>query len=210
MIRAVMSEVDVVKGLKNVLERIGVASSKRSEVRAKCPDVRWHLIGHLQRNKVNKVVGVPGIHLVESVDSRTLASALDAAWGRRAAGQLRVMVQVNTSGEAEKSGCKREEVTEVVKHVVENCTNLQFVGLMTIGKYGYDPSQGPNPDYVSLLEVRKDVCLSLGVDPSQLELSMGMSDDFEQAVEMGSTNVRIGSAIFGHREKKQKSITEES
>ncbi|KAJ4431921.1 hypothetical protein ANN_20528 [Periplaneta americana] len=109
-----------------------------------------------------------------------------------------------------KNGCNPNEATRLVKHIIDNCPNLTLIGLMTIGKFGYDLSLGPNPDFICLRQVRDEVCKNLSIDYDKLELSMGMSDDFEHAVstldfifiEMGSTNVRVGSSIFGHREKK--------
>ncbi|KAJ9587962.1 hypothetical protein L9F63_018607 [Diploptera punctata] len=247
-----MSEAEVVKGLRGVLERIQIACQRRalelpkiqprlvavsktkpkeliiaayeaghrnfgenyvqelvdkshdSEILERCKDIKWHYIGHLQRNKVNKVVAVPGIFLVETVDSDKLATTLDTAWAKQVEhkGRLKVMLQVNTSAEEEKNGCPPESAVELAKHIRERCNNLELVGLMTIGKFGYDLSQGPNPDFICLKKVRDSVCDALGLDCSALELSMGMSDDFEHAIEMGSTNVRVGSSIFGHRTKK--------
>lgn len=81
-----------------------------------------------------------------------------------------------------KSGCAVEEVTSLVSHVMNNCNNLKFAGLMTIGKYGYDPADGPNPDFIALKSCRKTVCESLDLKESDLELSMGMSTDYEHAV----------------------------
>nr|CAD7459344.1 unnamed protein product [Timema tahoe] len=182
------------------------------EILEKCPEICWHFIGLLQRNKVNKIVSIPNIYLVETVESEKVASSLNTAWlkSRKADKKLRVMVQVNTSGEEEKNGCSPAEVASLVKFVLENCKSLEFVGIMTIGKYGYDTSQGLNPDFLSLVQVREEVCKSLGLCADQVELSMGMSDDFEQAIELGSTNVRVGSSIFGYREKKPSTkITEE-
>ncbi|XP_047105060.1 pyridoxal phosphate homeostasis protein-like [Schistocerca piceifrons] len=169
----------------------------------KCPEICWHFIGHLQRNKVNKIVSTPGLFMVETVHSEKLASALDAAWKKlHHNSKLKVMVQVNTSGEEEKSGCEPEEAVSVVKYVKDSCQNLEFVGLMTIGIYGYDTALGPNPDFLCLRNVRTEVCKSLSMKLEEVELSMGMSDDFEHAIELGSTNVRVGSSIFGARQKK--------
>lgn len=174
-----------------------------SEICKKCPEICWHFIGHLQRNKVNKVVSTPGLFMIETVHSEQLASALDAAWKKiHDNSRLKVMVQVNTSGEKEKSGCEPEEAVSLVKYVNECCKNLEFVGLMTIGVYGYDTSLGPNPDFLCLRNVRTEVCKSLDMKPEDIELSMGMSDDFEHAIELGSANVRVGTSIFGQRQKK--------
>lgn len=182
-----------------------VEKGSHSEILEKCKDICWHFIGHLQRNKVNKVLGVPNLYIIETVDNEKIASALHNSWPKfrkTEDAKLNVMVQVNTSREEEKSGCEIEEVSTLVKHVIENCKNLKFVGLMTIGEYGYDISKGPNPDFLTLKKCREDVSKNLNMDWKDIELSMGMSNDYEHAVELGSTNVRVGSAIFGERPKK--------
>ncbi|XP_033207667.1 pyridoxal phosphate homeostasis protein [Belonocnema kinseyi] len=182
-----------------------VEKSSNPKILEQCKDIRWHFIGHLQRNKVNKVLGVTNLYLVETVDSEKLASALDNAWPKfrnSSDSKLKIMVQVNTSKENEKNGCEVEEAPSLVKHVLENCKNLEFMGLMTIGQYGYDVLKGPNPDFLSLIECRKNVCHELGLDMKNVELSMGMSSDFEHAIELGSSSVRVGSSIFGERPTK--------
>ncbi|KAF7993550.1 hypothetical protein HCN44_010145 [Aphidius gifuensis] len=168
-------------------------------------DIRWHFIGHLQRNKVNKVLSVPNLFMIETVDNDKLATAINSSWQKyrkQDDHKINVMVQVNTSNEPEKSGCKIEETSALVKHILENCKNLKFSGLMTIGAYGYDPSNGPNPDFLSLKKCREIVSNELSLDINNIELSMGMSTDYEHAIELGSTNVRVGSAIFGERPPK--------
>ncbi|KAG8227875.1 hypothetical protein J437_LFUL007185 [Ladona fulva] len=180
------------------------------DILEQCKEIQWHFIGHLQRNKVNKVVNIPGLHLVETVDSEKLANTINDQYGKLLReNRLKVMVQVNTSGEEAKNGCPPKEAAHLVKHIMEKCKNLEFLGLMTIGAFGYDFSLGPNPDFVSLRNCREEVCKSLNMDPSQVELSMGMSNDFEHAVEMGSSNVRVGSSIFGARQRKESSSADE-
>lgn len=92
----------------------------------------------------------------------------------------------------------------LVEHINAKCPSLEFVGLMTIGSFGHDLSQGPNPDFQVLLSLREELCRKLGAPPEQVELSMGMSVDFQHAIEVGSTNVRIGSTIFGERDYSKK------
>ncbi|GFP79103.1 proline synthase co-transcribed bacterial homolog protein [Phtheirospermum japonicum] len=116
---------------------------------------------------------------------------------------LKVLVQVNTSGEVSKSGVNPSECLDLVKHVKLGCPNLEFSGLMTIGM----PDYTSTPDnFKALLTCRAEVCKSIGMEESQCELSMGMSGDFEQAlqIELGSTNVRVGSTIFGPRDYSKK------
>ncbi len=173
------------------------------------PNIRWHFIGHLQRNKCNNVLSIPHIWCVETVDSDRLATALDTSWGKKridSSQKLHVFVQVNTSGEASKSGCDPDASAEIVRHVQKNCSNLEFKGLMTIGRFGHDYTKGPNPDFEALVATRRQLCQSLSMSEEVCELSMGMSVDYEEAIKAGSTNVRVGSTIFGARELKKTTL----
>ncbi|KAL0321114.1 UNVERIFIED_CONTAM: Pyridoxal phosphate homeostasis protein [Sesamum radiatum] len=159
-------------------------------------DIEWHFIGNLQSNKVKTLLtGVPNLAMVETVDDEKIANHLNRAIGNIGRKPLKVLVQVNTSGEESKSGVEPVGCVDLVKHISMNCPNLEFCGLMTIGM----------PDYTSTQRIsRSEVCKALGIEEEQCELSMGMSGDFELAIEMGSTNVRIGSTIFGAREYPKK------
>ncbi len=166
--------------------------------------IKWHFVGHLQRNKCNNLTSCPNLWVVETVGTERLASALDTSYKRiNEESQLRVFVQINTSGEVAKSGCLPEEVISLVKYINENCSNLMFCGLMTIGRIGHDYSSGPNPDFECLQKVHRTLCDELKLLSTDVELSMGMSADFEEAIHFGSTNVRVGSTIFGAREVKK-------
>ncbi|XP_029292279.1 pyridoxal phosphate homeostasis protein [Cottoperca gobio] len=168
-----------------------------------CPEIKWHFIGHLQKGNVNKLLGVPNLFLVETVDSVKLADKVNSSWQRvrgASSQRLKIMVQLNTSGEQSKHGLPPEETVNTVKHILSKCACLHFLGLMTIGRYGYDLNLGPNPDFQMLLCRRQEVCDSLKMPLEEVELSMGMSTDFAHAIEVGSTNVRVGSIIFGNRE----------
>ena len=161
-------------------------------------DVRWRFIGRLQSNKVKMLLsGVPSLAAVETVDSAKLARRLNRVRGEIAPGgdPLGVMVQMNTSGEASKAGLGGvEECVELASLVAgDECPALRLDGLMTIGE------QGSRGCLEQLVECRSQVCAALAVPPDALELSMGMSGDFELAVELGSTNVRVGSTVFGAR-----------
>lgn len=81
-----------------------------------------------------------------------------------------------------KSGIEPDQVIELYRHIIENCKHLSVNGLMTIGKFGYDYSLGPNPDFLCLLDCHKNVCNAFDLSPENVAISMGMSDDFEQAV----------------------------
>ncbi|MQL75097.1 hypothetical protein Taro_007475 [Colocasia esculenta] len=145
--------------------------------------------------------GVPNLDMVESVDDIKIANHLDRAVSSIGRRPLKVLVQVNTSGEESKSGVDPSGCVELAKHVKLNCPNLAFSGLMTIGMLDY--SSTPE-NFKTLSNCRIEVCKALSIPEELCELSMGMSGDFEQAIEMGSTNVRIGSTIFGPREYKKK------
>ncbi|XP_055907294.1 pyridoxal phosphate homeostasis protein [Eupeodes corollae] len=182
-----------------------IEKGANEQILTQCPDICWHFIGHLQKNKINKVLNTPNLYMIETVDSQKIAESLNSAWERiqkENKQPLRVLVQVNTSGEEEKNGVTPSEAIGLYKHISENLKNLQVDGLMTIGKFGHDYATGPNPDFITLMECHRKVCEELKLDPSAVEVSMGMSDDFDKAIEMGSTIVRVGSSIFGHRAKK--------
>ena len=125
---------------------------------------------------------------------------------------LRVCVQVNTSGEAEKSGVEPEEAAALCRHIKEKCPHLRLQGLMTIGAIARSQAVkegNENEDFVRLREVRDQVVRELG-EGEELELSMGMSGDWESAVRCGSDEVRVGSMIFGERpSRKDAKIVEE-
>ncbi|KAA8515534.1 hypothetical protein F0562_018855 [Nyssa sinensis] len=165
-------------------------------------DIEWHFIGNLQSNKVKPLLtGVPNLDMVESVDDVKIANHLDRAVANIGRKPLKVFVQVNTSGEVSKYGIDPSGCVELVKHVSLGCPNLQFCGLMTIGMLDYTSTP---ENFKTLANCRSEVCKALGIAEEQCELSMGMSGDFELAIEMGSTNVRIGSTIFGAREYPKK------
>ncbi|KAM3958052.1 pyridoxal phosphate homeostasis protein [Aphomia sociella] len=172
----------------------------------KCKDIKWHFIGHLQTNKINKLLDSPGLFMVQTVHSEKLADNLNKQWVkyRKEEEKLKVMVQINTSNEEAKNGIEPSETVKLVEHVLKSCPNLDFQGLMTIGQYDYDVSKGANPDFLTLSKCRQELCDKLNLDINKVELSMGMSTDFEHAIELGATTVRVGSVIFGARPPKNK------
>lgn len=166
------------------------------------------MIGALQTNKCKPLAEhIPNLWCVSSVDTAKKADALEK--GRAALaqkeqdlGKLRVLAQINTSGEAEKSGVEPGEATELCKHIREKCPHLHLAGLMTIGAIARSQASTPeteNEDFVRLREVRDQVANNLGIEKDELELSMGMSSDFEAAIRQGGDEVRIGTTIFGER-----------
>lgn len=159
-------------------------------------DIEWHFVGHVQSKKSRQLVEVPGLAMVETVDSVKLADKLDNAVEAVGRKPLPVLVQVNTSGEESKFGVEPADALSLAQHINDKCSHLRFRGLMTIGMADY--SSRPE-NFKCLTEVRSKVAKQLNIEEGTLELSMGMSNDFEQAIEMGSTNVRVGSTIFGAR-----------
>lgn len=152
------------------------------------PGIRWHLIGHLQRNKVSRTV--PLVSLIHSADSLRLLEALDAA----AETPLAVLLEVNTSGDAAKHGFKPQEV-EPLWPSLESLRNVQVRGLM--GMAGLEGDlDAARRDFTGLRHLRDRLREAWPAQASLEVLSMGMSGDYEVAIEEGATIVRIGSALF--------------
>ncbi|KAK6946978.1 Alanine racemase, N-terminal, partial [Dillenia turbinata] len=142
-------------------------------------DIEWHFVGHLQSNKVKSLLAaVPNLAMFEGVDNEKIANHLDRAVSNMGRDPLKVLVQVNTSGEESKSGVDPSGCVELAKHVKLGCPNLLFSGLMTIGMPDYTSTP---ENFKTLVNCRNEVCKALGIAEEQCELSMGMSGDFEQA-----------------------------
>lgn len=156
-------------------------------------DIKWHMIGHLQSNKVNKLISAcANLYMIETVDSEKLASKIESAMKlSRPSDRLKVLVEVITSSEDTKSGIPASNVRGLIAHIQSNCPHLEFAGLMTIAH-----PETPEASFRQLAELKR--ALQLENIPVQT-LSMGMSGDYELAVQHGSDQVRIGSSIFGSR-----------
>jgi len=156
--------------------------------------VEWHFIGHLQSNKVKYIAGI--VSMIHSVDRFSLAQEIDRQWGRLGL-VCDILIQVNVSGETTKSGTTSEEAKTLVRQVAL-LQNVRICGLMTMPPFFDDP-EAARPYFRELRTLARAIEL-LGIPRvSMKELSMGMSGDFEVAVEEGATLVRVGSAIFGSR-----------
>lgn len=177
-------------------------------------EIRWHFIGGLQTNKCKPLTEqIPNLWCVESVDTSKKADLLDKGRSILCEKQpdlakvpLRVFVQVNTSGEEGKSGIEPEEATKLCQHIREQCQHLELQGLMTIGAIARSKAAAEgdeNEDFIKLREIRDLVTRNLNLDNDALELSMGMSEDFESAIKCGSNEIRVGSVIFGERPNKK-------
>ncbi|AFV97813.1 MULTISPECIES: YggS family pyridoxal phosphate-dependent enzyme [unclassified Sulfuricurvum] len=148
--------------------------------------IEWHFIGTLQKNKINHLLSVRP-HLLHSIDSIELAHALDERLERENM-TLRALVQINSAYEESKSGFTPEEINEKYAQIMQECPRLQLQGLMSIGAHVEDPAIVRKS-----FETTRRIFETL---PQASICSMGMSGDFEMAVECGSTMVRLGSVLF--------------
>jgi pyridoxal phosphate enzyme (YggS family) len=156
--------------------------------------IRWHLIGTLQSNKVRKAAA--SFSVIHSVDSLRLLESIDTT-SAEAGVSPELLVQVDLAGETTKHGAPPAQAMDVVR-AGARCRAARLVGLMTIPPYDGDPEKA-RPYFAALRELR-EALLKEGLAPESLrELSMGMSHDFEIAVQEGATLVRLGTAIFGKR-----------
>ncbi|HZU37918.1 MAG TPA: YggS family pyridoxal phosphate-dependent enzyme, partial [Gemmataceae bacterium] len=149
---------------------------------------RWHLIGHLQRNKIARTL--PLVRLIHSVDSLRLLEALDGA----ASDRVLALLEVNASREASKHGFAPEELPALAPRLAA-LGHVHIQGLMTMAAYEEDPERS-RPTFTLLRELRDRLKRELGPGHPLEHLSMGMTNDFEVAVEEGATLVRIGTALF--------------
>lgn len=155
----------------------------------------WHLIGHLQSNKVRKAIQL--FDVIQSVDSTELAARLERICNEEGRSQLSVFIQVDLAGEATKSGVAEDDLPKLVSYLRE-CERLKLDGLMIIPPFFDDP-ESSRPYFQSLRVLRDRMAAEGAFTGGRGELSMGMSHDFEVAIEEGATIVRIGTAVFGER-----------
>jgi pyridoxal phosphate enzyme (YggS family) len=168
------------------------AAKHHEEVRAS--GAKLHMIGNLQKNKASKAVQI--FDCIETVDSIELADLLDRhaySIGKK----VEVMVQVNVGEEPQKSGVSQDEINSLIQHI-RSLKHLKLIGLMTIPPF-FDQPERARPFFRKLRECRDELMESALLEENMGELSMGMTGDFETAIEEGATLVRIGTAIFGPR-----------
>jgi len=155
----------------------------------------WHLIGHLQSNKARKAVQL--FDVIQSVDSVELAKRLERICLEEDRRELPVFVQIDLAGEETKSGIAENDLPELVEYL-RTCERLKFNGLMIVPPFFENPDD-VRPFFRRLREIRDSLLSQNAFVNGRGELSMGMSHDFEIAVEEGATVVRVGTAIFGAR-----------
>lgn len=175
--------------------RVQEAEEKISEL-GRSTELRWHLIGHLQSNKARRAVNL--FDLIHSVDSAALVERLERLCVEEGRERLDVLAQVDLAGEETKAGATEEELPRVVE-AFGSCERLRLRGLMILPPF-FDEAERARPFFRRLRELRDALRTAgaFGVDGGG-ELSMGMSNDYEVAVEEGATLVRVGTAIFGAR-----------
>lgn len=160
------------------------------------PGLRWHFIGHLQKNKVKYVAGK--VFEMHSLDSMELAEEMDRR-ARKEQAAVKALIEVNVAGEEQKWGVSPDRAAGLVKRV-RSLPSIEVAGLMTMTPWFDDP-EGSRPFYRALRGLRDRMEEELEEPGSLPELSMGLSHDFQVAIEEGATSVRVGTAIFGERER---------
>jgi pyridoxal phosphate enzyme (YggS family) len=156
--------------------------------------VEWHFIGHLQGNKVRQIAGL--VTMIHSVDRFSLAEEISRQWGRLGR-RCDILIQVNLSGEATKSGTTEAGALQLVR-AVSNLENVRISGLMTMPPFFDDP-EAARPFFAELQRLSQRIEVEGIPGVEMRELSMGMSGDFEAAIQEGATLVRVGTSIFGAR-----------
>jgi len=158
--------------------------------------IRWHFIGHLQKNKVKKIIDK--MTMIQSVDSFEIAKEIDRQ--STAIGKIQpILIEVNLGGEKSKSGINPMEVSSIIDKI-KMLDHLDLQGLMTLPPYNPDP-ETVRPFFREMREIRDAINLKRIYKHPLKELSMGMTHDFDVAIEEGATIIRIGTGIFGEREK---------
>jgi len=158
-------------------------------------DISWHFIGHLQSNKAKQAASL--FPMVETVDRLKIARTLDNQ-ASQLGKELSILIQVNVGREAQKSGVLPEEAPKLLR-AIQAETNLKVCGLMTMPPF-FDAPEKSRPFFRQLKELADELASKrLFTDNSHVELSMGMSGDYEVAIEEGATIVRVGTALFGSR-----------
>lgn len=158
-------------------------------------DIEWHMIGHLQRNKVKYIIDKAAV--IHSVDSLRLAQTINAEAAKKNV-IANILIEVNVAQEESKFGLSVDEVLPLIEQISATCSNIRIRGLMTIAPFVEDPEENRSV----FRDLQK---LSVDIDGKNINnvsvdiLSMGMSNDFEVAVEEGATHVRVGTSIFGQR-----------
>lgn len=164
-------------------------------------DIKWHFIGGLQTNKCKDLsTNISNLYSVETIDTLKKAKKLNDT--REGSEIINVFLQINVSGEEQKSGIlytDLDSIKEVVNYLIKDAKNLNFQGLMTIGSFEQSIGEGENQDFKRMVSLKEILDKDFGIE---LELSMGMSADYKEAINQGTSFVRVGTDIFGQRPPK--------
>lgn len=196
-----VSKTKPVEMIREVMET-GIVDFGENKVQEMCDKMEviteplnWHLIGHLQRNKVKYIVDKAC--MIHSVDSLRLAEEIQKEAEKKGVDLVKILIEVNMAEEETKDGIHAEETEELVKAIAA-LPNLQIMGLMTIAPFVDDPEEN-RPVFKAMVALKNKI-ESLQIPGVRMEeLSMGMTNDYEVAIEEGATMVRVGTAIFGER-----------
>lgn len=193
---ALVREAAASAGLRDFGEnRVQEAESKIEELRPEAHDLRWHLIGHLQPNKARRAVRL--FDLIHTVETAALAERLERISAEEGRERLEVLVQVDLAGEESKSGATPEELPALFE-VLGRCTRVRCRGMMTLPPF-FEDVERVRPFFRRLRGLRDEWGARGAFGAEAGELSMGMSHDYEAAIEEGATLVRVGTAVFGAR-----------
>lgn len=179
-------------GIRTIGENKIQEASNKFESFDHMPNITKRFIGHLQSNKINKCIKM--FDAIDSIDTIKLARKIDSKEK-----QIDALLEVNTSGEPQKQGFDSKKIEDMIEATTTNYISIK--GLMTIGPHTYDKKEIRNA-FIQLRRIKEEINKHLKPTNKLTELSMGMSGDYEIAVEEGSTMVRIGSALFGRRHYK--------
>jgi len=151
-------------------------------------DIEWHLIGHLQTNKVKKLLEeIPNV-VIESVDRIDVVKKISQYADIK--NRTKIYLEINISGEESKTGCPIENINTVLDEIFKNKDKMELIGIMSLGKVG------DKKEFEKMVEIKNNICDKYGLDKNQFIASFGTSQDFEEAILSGSDEVRIGHQIF--------------
>lgn len=178
-------------------------------------DIQWHFIGALQSNKIKHLASIKNLYMVESLSELKKIKSLNDHRKKNSEEsndflKTRILLQINTSEEPQKAGIlysDTNKIFEVLSVMLKECDHLTFSGLMTIGSTDQSKNNaGENEDFRKLVDIKKQILAKFSDEFSEndIELSMGMSSDFEEAIRQGSNEIRIGTNIFGARDYSNK------
>ena len=151
-------------------------------------DIEWHLIGHLQTNKVKKLLEqIPNI-VIESVDRVDVVKKISQYADVK--NRTKVYLEINISGEESKTGCPIKDIYNVIDEIMKNKDKIEFVGIMSLGKIG------DKKEFEKMVEIKNEICEKYSLDKNKFIASFGTSQDFNEAILLGTDEVRIGHQIF--------------